>query len=208
MNRASELQRTGLWTGLLMLTNPAAPPVQVDGMPVIQPVHAEYVFKDPHMRGVDTPFVLYFKDVEDTQRYKFECHDGEYADDSEMTFSGDFQCALFMFKGMTVSAVNLLAANTRNEQSTDWWNRGRMLAKQLRGDCLAYPEYSTARHFRLRGMSLTLAITHIEWEQEQGSKEPILAGFTLVVDAVPDKDARSDVAESAEGPKPPKSCYP
>jgi hypothetical protein len=208
MQQASGLQRMGLWTGLVMLTNPATPPAQADGWPLIQPMHAEYVFKDPHMQGVDTPFVIYFKDQEDTQSYKFECHDGEYADDSVMRFSGEFQCALFMFKGMTVSAVNLLAANTREEQRNDGWNRGRVQVKQLQGDCLAYPEYSTVRHFRLRGMSLTLSITHIEWMPKQGSKDPSLAGFTLEVDAMPDKDARSEVAQSAAGPRPPKPCYP
>lgn len=198
----------GLWTGLVMLTNQATPRVQVDGWPVIQPAHAEYVFKDPHTQGVDTPFVIYFKNQEDTQSYKFECHDGEYADDSVMKFSGEFQCALFMFKGMTVSAVNLLAANTRDEQRYDWWNRGRVQVKQIQGECLSFPEYSTVRHFRLRGMMLTMSITHIEWNPGQGSKGPSLAGFTLIVDALPDKDAKSEVAESAEGPRPPRSCYP
>jgi hypothetical protein len=198
----------GLWTGFVMLGNPATLPVQAGGWPVIQPVHAEYVFVAPKYKGLDTPFVIYFKDQADTQRYKFECHDGEYTDDSEIDFSGEFQCAFFPFMGMTVSAVNLLASDTKNEQSTDWWNRGRVRAEQLRGDCLTYPEYSTLRHFRLRGMALTLSITHIEWSPNKGSQEPVLAGFTLDVDAVPDMGAKSPMAERAEGPRVPKSCYP
>ena len=198
----------GLWTGLVMLGNPATLPVQAGGWPVIQPAHAEYVFVAPKYKGLDTPFVIYFKDQADTQRYKFECHDGEYTDDSEIDFSGEFQCAFFPFMGMTVSAVNLLASDTKNEQSTDWWNRGRVRAEQLRGDCLTYPEYSTLRHFRLRGMALTLSITHIEWSPNKGSQEPVLAGFILDVDAVPDMGAKSPMAERAEGPRAPKSCYP
>ncbi|MFI4920994.1 MAG: hypothetical protein ACHQAZ_05065 [Gammaproteobacteria bacterium] len=208
MGQASGLQRTGLWTGLVMLTNPGTPHSPTDGWPVIQPLHAEYVFVAPKYPGLDTPFVLYLKDQDDTQRYKFECHDGEYTDDSVMKFSGDFQCALFGFKGMTVSAVNLLAADTREEQRDDGWNRGRVRAQQLRGSCLDYPEYSTLRHFRLEGMALTLSITHVEWNPAQGSKSPTLAGFTFDVDAVPDKDAKSPMAERAEGPRPPRACYP
>lgn len=198
----------GLWTGLVMLGNPATLPVQAGGWPVIQPVHAEYVFVAPKYPGVDTPFVIYFKDQADTRRYKFECHDGEYTDDSVMKFSADFQCALFGFKGMTVSAVNLLAADTRDEQSSDGWNRGRVRAQELRGDCLDYPEYSTLRHFRMEGMALTLSITHIEWSPNKSSQELVLAGFTLDVDAVPDVGAKSPVAERAEGSRAPKPCYP
>ena len=38
-----------------------------------------------------------------------------------------------------------------------------MRAAQLRGKCLAYPEYSTDRHFKLRGMLITLQFSGMEW---------------------------------------------
>jgi len=53
-------------------------------------------------------------------------------------------------EGERVITGNLLAANTSDERSTDWWNRGRMRSSQLLGECLAYPEYSTDRNFKLR----------------------------------------------------------
>jgi len=80
-----------------------------------------------------------------------------------MNLSGDFQCGLFALKGTTRTSGNLLAADTKNELSTDWWNRGRMRAAQLRGECLKHPEYSTDRRFKLRGMLLTLRIADVKW---------------------------------------------
>ena len=81
-----------------------------------------------------------------------------------------------------------------------------MLAKQLRGECLEYPEYSTVRHFRLRGMVITLRFTNIEWSDQKN--DPFVKRFTFLVDVVPDATVRNSVAELVQGPKPPKSCYP
>jgi hypothetical protein len=88
----------------------------------------------------------------------------------------------------------------------DWRNRGRLIAAQLQGDCLQYPEYSTLRHFRLRGMDVTLAYSDIAWTQ--GPKASQLRGFTLTLDTMPDKDAKMPMAEVAAGDAPPTRCYP
>jgi hypothetical protein len=202
----SSLRPLSAWSGLVLMTNPAMQPTD-SGWSVIQAVHAEYQFVLPQDPAADLPsFMVYLKDSAGTSRYKFECHGGGYPDDSEMTWSGDFQCALFPYRGDTVTPVNLLAVDTHEEQSVDWHNRGRMSAGQLQGDCLQYPEYSTLRHFRLRGMDLTLAYTDIAWTQ--GPKGPKLQKFTFTVDAAPDKDAKTPVAIAADGPSPPKECYP
>lgn len=130
--------------------------------PVIQRLEEKRVFMNPGQNNADTPFVALIKDNSGVPVYKLECHNGNYEDESEMNFSGDFQCALFAYNGTTRVSGNLLAANTRNELSTDWWNRGRMRSAQFRGECLKYPEYSTARHFKLRGMLLTLRFTDVQ----------------------------------------------
>jgi hypothetical protein len=141
--------------------------------------------------------------------YKFECHNANYQDGREMNFSGDFQCALFAVDGAKVTSGNLLAANTRDEQSTDWWNRGRMRSAQLRGKCLAYPEYSTDRHFRLRAMLITLGFTSIEWSvRTDQPNNPRLAKFTFTLDVIPDKAAITANAVLPASPMPPSSCYP
>lgn len=190
----------GLWAGLTLLKNPTAvaPP---QGWTPPQPLHAEYHFVRPKS-GEDTPFSVFLLDGSGNKLYRFECHDGDYDDTSVLSWSGEFQCALFPFKVDTVTPVNVLAVDSRDEQSTDWWNRGRLLAKQLQGECLQYPEYSILRHFRLRGLDLTLGYSDIAW---QGGN---LDKFTLILDVTPDADAKSPLAERAEGPSPPKGCYP
>ena len=195
--------RVGMLAGLTLITSPTAH--APGGWPVIRPVHAQYTFIAPPGPGVDTPFTLHFEDMAGPQIYKFECHAGGAGDESEMSWTGLFQCALFPTKGNTVTAVNLLASDTREEQSKDWWNRGRVLASQFQAPCLDYPEYSTLRHFKLRGMDLTLSFTDVAWG---AGKEPALQKFTLTVDAAPDLDAKSPMAEKADGSRPPKACYP
>jgi hypothetical protein len=177
--------------------------------PVIQPLEEKRVFIAPGRDNADTPFVASIKDSEGVPVYKLECHNGNYDDESEMNFSGDFQCALFAVKNKALVSGNLLAANTKNERSTDWWNRGRMRSAQLRGECLKYPEYSTARHFKCRGMLLTLRFADVGWSSTKDQQNnPLLGKFTFTVNAVPDPTAKSSVAEEVEGPVPPTSCYP
>jgi hypothetical protein len=181
---------------------------QTGKWPVIRSLEEKQVFINPGQNNADTPFVAFIRSSNGVPVYKLECHNGNYEDEPEMNFSGDFQCALFAVHGATRTSGNLLAADTKDELSTDWWNRGRMRAAQLRGDCLKYPEYSTYRQFRLRGMLLTLRFAEIQWRDKNGQNDPQLARFTFIFKAIPDKSARSSRAEVVTGPKPPESCYP
>jgi hypothetical protein len=202
----SPLRRLSAWSGLVLMTNPAVQPTQ-SGWSMIMPAHIQYQFVRPEKAEGDLPaFTFYLRDASGVSVYKFECHTDGYPDDSEMTWSGDFQCALFPYRVDTVTPVNVLAMGTHAEQSVDWHNRGRLLANQLQAPCTDYPEYSTLRHFRLRGMDLSLGYTDIVWAQDP--KGAVLQKFTLTLDAVPDKDAKTPQAEAAAGPSPPKSCYP
>ena len=193
----------------LVLMSTAVLLAQASKWPVIRPLEEKRDFINPGENNADTPLVAFIKDKGGVPVYKLECHNGNYGDETEMNFSGDFQCVLFGMEGTTRTSGNLLAADTKNELSTDWWNRGRMRSTQLRGRCLEYPEYSTDRHFKLRGMLLTLRFTNIQWsEDKNGQNNPRLARFTFIFKAVPDKSARSSRAEVMTGPKPPESCYP
>ena len=192
--------------GILSLLSVRA---QANNWPVIQPLRETRTFVNPGRDNADTPFLVLIKDSEGVPIYKVECHNGNYENESEINFSGDFHCALFAVKGDTLKSVDLLAANTRNERSTDWWNRGRMLSYQLRGECLSYPEYSVLRHFKLRGMLITSRFTDIEWSASKDQQNnPLLGKFTFTLDVVPDKKAHSETAELPRGRKPPRSCYP
>ncbi len=193
----------------LVLGSAAILCAQASKWPAIRPLEEKKVFINPGQNNADTPFAAFIKDSDGVPVYKLECHNGNYEDESEMNFSGDFQCGLFAVKGTTRTSGNLLAADTKNELSTDWWNRGRMRAAELRGECLKYPEYSTDRRFRLRGMLLTLRFADVKWSSRKDQKgEPVLAGFAFLVKVVPDESAQSSRAELPDGPKPPSACYP
>ncbi len=182
---------------------------QAHGWPAIRPLSEVHTFVNPGEHGGDAPFLALIRDTRGVPVYKVECHNGNYDDQSEMNFSGDFQCALFAIKDKALTSGDLLAANTKDELSTDWWNRGRMMSYQLSGKCIAYPEYSTDRHFRLRGMLITMRFTDIAWSARKDRQgNPMLAKFTFTLDAVPDRAARTSRAELPAVPRPPASCYP
>jgi len=177
--------------------------------PPVQSLSKEWHIGIVAERGTDTSALAYIRDAKGSPVYKLECHNGDYDDQTEMNFSGDFQCALFAVKNGALMSGNLLAADTENERSSGWWNRGRMRSEQLRGECLKFPEYSSVRHFRLRGMRIALRFTDVRWTARNDSfGGPLLTGFTLTADVVSDPEARSARAELAGGPKPPAACYP
>ena len=176
----------------------------------IQPLQEKHTFS--HAAGdTDTPFLIFIRDAKGVPAYKLECHNGNYDDKSGYNFSGVFQCALFAVKGNTQATGNLLAARTKDEESTDWWNRGRLLSSQLRGECLYYPEYSTVRHFKLRGMLITFRFADIVWSataRDSAKQSIFVEKCTFVFDVIRDETARGPFAEEAVGAKPPTSCYP
>lgn len=186
-----------------------APLVGAHSWPLVRPVSKTQTFTDPGARGKDAPFAALVRDAEGDPAYRVECHNGNYDGESAINFSGDFQCTLFAVTGNGVVSGNLLAADTKDEQSTDWWNRGRMRSAQLRGKCLAYPQYRTDRQFKVRGMLVTLRFTDVRWSfAKNGRRDPILQRFTFTLSVVPDQTAHSPTAELSSGIKPPTSCYP
>ena len=162
---------------------------------MIRPLEEKHVFTGIGKNGVDTPLFTFILDTLGTPVYKVECHNGNYPDDSEMNFSGDFECALFAVKGRNLTSGDLLAG------AKDEKNRARMDSAQLRGECLQYPEYSTERHFKLRGMVITLRFSDAAWSAGR------LAGFTFTLKAVPDESAASAVPETLADQELPASCY-
>lgn len=196
-----------LLAALPHITDPARQPSQQPQSgpapwPVLKERHDQFGFKAPEVPGGDQPYVLRLDDTAGTGRYQLECHTGEYGENNLLRWSGLYQCALFPINGDSITAVDLLATESREEQADDGWNRGRILAQQFHAPCVSYPEYSTLRHFRLRGFDLTLAFTDIVWSG------PRIGRFTLHVDVAPDLDAKTDVAAKAEGDRPPRACYP
>lgn len=111
----------------VVLDSPALP----SDWPMVEPLRQTRTLVNPGKDNDDTPFVALIKNTAGVPIYKFECHNGNYENGRGTNFSGDFQCALFAVDGATVTGGNLLAANTRDEQSTDWWNRGRCVRRSF-----------------------------------------------------------------------------
>lgn len=207
---------TGCLAALLLCA--AAHPRRGRQWPAIRPAHAEFTvifprsvdWAAPWKTPWDAPFAMYVQDQSGVPAYKLECHSGTAGDVSGFAFSGSYQCALFaIHSGGSLASGDLLAAGTSDESSADWWNRGRIREAQLRGRCLAFPEYSTNRRFRLRGMLLTIRLRRIIWRKQKARRGgPMLARFTLALAVVPDRSARAPRAALPRGPKPPRSCYP
>lgn len=107
---------------------------QISKWPAIQPLDEQAIIGFVEWNS-DTPFFVHIRDIRGTPVYRLECHNFHFDDDFGRNFSGDFQCGLYTVKESTLTSTNLLAANTRNELSTDWWNRGRMFSASFAGEC-------------------------------------------------------------------------
>lgn len=175
--------------------------------PVIQPVRKDQTLVRTGDGG-DTPVLLLIKDRTGANAYQLECHNGDYDDPSGFNFSGDFQCALFAFANGRLTSENLLETEAESKAQSDWFNRGRFLTEQIRGRCAAYREYGAVRHFRLRGMLVTLRLDGLRWFPLEQYNRPTLKRFTFSFSAAPEDSAKSAVAEEVSATPPPKSCQP
>lgn len=181
---------------------------QISKWPEIQPLDKQVIIDFGEWNS-DTPFIAHIRSINDTPVYRLECHNFYFDDDFGRNFSGDFQCGLYTVKESALTSTNLFAANTKYELSRDWTNRGRMRKEQLRGKCLDFPEYSTVRHFKLRGMLVTLSYNDVQWSTgKDRHNNPLIQKFRFVVKVELDPSAQSSRAELHVGPKPPDSCYP
>jgi hypothetical protein len=171
--------------------------------PVVKPVHTQITVTEQARR--DAPVHLVVSDVRGRPLYKLDCHNGEYDETIDINYSGDFQCALFALTSGKTASGNLLTDTSYNAGSTDWWNRGRMLAKNLWRTCANYPEYGTLRHFSVRGMLVTLRFGDLVWATPFADSSR-LSRFTADIDVAPDRQATSPTAEYLPGPTPGKAC--
>jgi len=128
--------------------------------------------------------------------YWIECHQPDFSDD-EFSWSGAFECRLIS-RFVVDRYPNLLTDNP--DMMADWDSRGRFLTEELLGNCANYPEYGRVRHFRLRGMRITLEMSNIKWlvEPADAAVSPELESFDFSISVEPDKKATSRIAELPE----------
>jgi hypothetical protein len=188
----------------LALMNVRSACAQPPSWPSVKPAQAAQTFKESR---ADTPFLLIVHGTTGAPAYKLECHNGNYEGTSEITFSGDFQCALFELNGSgTVVSWNLLATAEPAQQQSDWFNRGRMTSNQLFGTCGAVPEYGMVRHFSLRGMLITFHFSNLIWSKQrrplqrsQSQPPPQLQQFSFNVSVIVDGTAQTASARAVQG---------
>src|SRR5260221_4153629 len=118
--------------------------------PVVQTLHRSFVIQEPSKAVVQT----FIHDNSGADLYLFICRTGDDESVPGVNYVGDLDCRLMEAKGGE-REENLLL-ETHAPDVAAWYSRGRMLADELSGACAKYPEYGRLRHFRLRGMLLTL----------------------------------------------------
>ena len=172
--------------------------------PPVLPVHKMYTFAHAGENGGDTPVKVFVLSTAYDTLYRIECHNSNYNDTYDLMFSGDFQCALWAVKHDELASGNLFADSSKLQRESEWFNRGRLLAKQVSEQCASYPEYGLTRHFRTRGMSITLAFGDIRWSMSTSQRR--MEQFTVDITVEPDSTAQSETSETARAPMPPRGC--
>lgn len=137
-----------------------------------------------------------FRDTLGRDAYRLTCASFGYRGDADFEYSGDFECRLTPLYAET-SYSTLLTDNPN--QSRDWESRGRFLADEIFGARASYPEYGAVRHFRLRGMRITLSLTDIVFDTTPGGRSANgligLSAFRFAFSVEPDSTSRTEIAE-------------
>jgi len=124
--------------------------------PVINPVKKTFHFIDHHEMGAKLRIV----GIDGTPLYQLECYLNAYdREDRDFNYSGNFECRLTSLYSKDRYSTLL---TDQIHPTRDWQSRGRFLLEEITGKCAEYPDYGRVRHFRLRGMNLTLEIKNLK----------------------------------------------
>jgi len=182
---------------LLVLLGLSFAPAEAHTWPKIHEVE-----KTIHVDNPDSPTVgleLVVKGSDGRDLYRIACHSGNYEphNDSE-DYSGLIQC--YVESTYSKESVSNLLTDTYNQVS-DWHNRGRFISQHLESPCSDVPEWGRLRHFRLRGMEITLAISNAKFAPT-GASTPHVASYDFEVIVRPMPGATGAIAEPVKIPQP------
>lgn len=82
-----------------------------------------------------------------------------------------------------------------------WFSRGQIYYPELLGACGDYPEFGKVRHFRLRGMLLTIKFQNIELDAKG-----LLRYMDIHISGRPDRSITSEITERPGFLPPEKDC--
>jgi hypothetical protein len=137
--------------------------------------------------------VLNIRSVQGSPVYKLQCHSAGFTGDPDFDYSGDFECRLSAIDGRDGYSTLL---TEDSEQSRDWESRGRFFGVDLRDPCAGIPQFGATRSFELRGMDLTLQITHPVF-----TANGKLQSLKLTVNVKDNSNAQSQIAKIVPLPK-------
>jgi hypothetical protein len=169
--------------------------------PVVAKLEKSVYFEDAHK--AEAKFTIVGDDGKPL--YLIECHTWEYEKDPDFDYSGDFECRLTSLYSPNYYSTLF----TYNPKATrDWESRARFLVEELQGKCGDYPEYGRVRHFRLRGMKITLSINDLKIKANADhaikKESPQIQSFRFDLLVEPDPAALSEIAEPVPYAEPPR----
>ena len=175
---------------------------QASKWPEVAPMHKGYHFANARTSEIDFSIL----GTKGEPLYRMECHTFEYEIDPSFDYSGDFECRL---KSLYSDDAYSTLFTEEPQQTRDWQSRGRFLVEEIEGKCADYPEFGRVRHFRLRGMKITLTISDVEFrtytEKTLARKEgSLLKSFRFDVKVEVDSRATSAISEHIPYAYPPR----
>lgn len=192
-----------LAAGLLAQATP--PPKAAARWPAIVPLHATI---DVSQYAPMAAFTIFGTNRKPT--YLIECgtgamndaHSGDNPrDDYVYYYSGDWDCGLKRVGEKRPVPPTLLAEGGEG-RDVGWPNRGRFYAEELAGRCADYPEYGSVRHFLLRGMRISMSVTHVRTEtpmpERQTRAVARFLSFRFDLRVEPDPAATTPLAQPPE----------
>ena len=102
--------------------------------------------------------------LDGTPAYRLTCGSHDTTID-KFNFSGDFECQLQTIPADYKRFSTLLTEDMK--QSKDWESRASFSAPEVEPPCDRIPDFGALRTFRLRGMRLTLELSHITFKNER-----------------------------------------
>jgi len=169
--------------------------------PAVLPLEKTFYIEDAGLASVDVSIA----GTDKKPLYRLSCRGrGKFHEDTSFDYSGDFECRLTSLYSKDHYST-LLTEDPRQER--DWESRGRFGSEEVVGQCEHYPEYGRLRHFRLRGMKLTLELNNIGFYRGRrpgdSKNTDLLKSFRFVVRVGPDPTALSTIAEDVPFVDPP-----
>jgi hypothetical protein len=167
--------------------------------PSVTPLKRTFHFIDGKL--IESKLTITGKD--NSPLYLLECYLNAFdKKDKTFDYTGAFECRLTPLYDDNYDHKNLLT--DQNPQLRDWHSRGvfkidEIQCKNVEDICIEYPGYGKVRHFRLRGMLLSVEIKSFKIDHDSKTTNHLsgdrIKELELEITVTPDPNATSIIAE-------------